>query len=162
MFRVESALTGVSDSLKAFLEEAGPKKDDALDYALRLSEKIHDYMCYAPGTTQINTTAMEAFQQQKGVCQDYAHILIALCRACGIPARYVNGFMQGTGVTHAWVEVLVNNEWRGIDPTNNQLIEYGYIKLAHGRDALDCRVNRGVYTGHPTEQTEIRVIVEEL
>lgn len=162
VFRVESALTGVSDSLKAFLAEAGPKKDDALDCALRLSEKIHDYMCYAPGTTQINTTAMEAFQQRKGVCQDYAHILIALCRACGIPARYVNGFMQGTGVTHAWVEVLVNGEWRGIDPTNNQLIEYGYIKLAHGRDALDCRVNRGVYTGHPTEQTEIRVIVEEL
>ena len=151
-----------SEALAEFAAARRAMERYQTDYALRLSEKIHGYMCYAPGTTQINTTAMEAFQQQKGVCQDYAHILIALCRACGIPARYVNGFMQGTGVTHAWVEVLVNNEWRGIDPTNNQLIEYGYIKLAHGRDALDCRVNRGVYTGHPTEQTEIRVIVEEL
>lgn len=119
-------------------------------------------MCYSPGSTQIDTTAIEVFQQRKGVCQDYAHILIAMCRACGIPARYVNGFMQGVGVTHAWVEVLVNGEWRGIDPTNNRLIEYGYIKLAHGRDAMDCRVNRGVFTGNATEQTEIRVIVEEL
>lgn len=162
VFQVESALTGLSDSMKAFLAELEPKKSKELDCVQLLAEKIHAYMCYSPGSTRIDTTAMEAFQQKKGVCQDYAHILIALCRACGIPARYVNGFMQGIGATHAWVEVLVNGEWKGIDPTNNQLIEYGYIKLAHGRDALDCRVNRGVYTGHPTEQTEIRVIVEEL
>lgn len=162
VFRVESALTGLSDSMKAFLADVAPKKNNPLDSALLLADKIHDYMCYSPGSTQIDTTAMEAFQQQKGVCQDYAHILIALCRACDIPARYVNGFMQGTGVTHAWVEVLTGGEWRGIDPTNNQLIEYGYIKLAHGRDAMDCRVNRGVFTGNATQQTEIRVIVEEL
>ena len=162
VFRVESALTGLSDSMKAFLSDTGQKKNNELDFALLLAENIYTYMCYSPGSTQIDTTAIEAFQQRKGVCQDYAHILIAMCRACGIPARYVNGFMQGVGVTHAWVEVLVNGEWRGIDPTNNRLIEYGYIKLAHGRDAMDCRVNRGVFTGNATEQTEIRVIVEEL
>lgn len=162
VFQVESALTGLSDSMKAFLADIGQKKNDALDCALLLTEKIHAHMCYTQGSTQIDTTAMEAFQQQKGVCQDYAHILIAMCRACDIPARYVNGFMQGTGVTHAWVEVLADGEWRGIDPTHNRLIEYGYIKLAHGRDAMDCRVNRGVFTGNATQQTEIRVIVEEL
>lgn len=162
VFRVESSLTGLSDPMKIFLTDIGHKKSDALDCALLLAEKIHSYMCYSPGSSRINTTAIEAFQQRKGVCQDYVHILIALCRACGIPARYVNGFMQGVGVTHAWVEVLVNGEWRGIDPTNNQLIEYGYIKLSHGRDAMDCRVNSGVFIGNATEQTEIRVIVEEL
>lgn len=162
VFRVESPLTGLSDSMRGFMADVSRPKNDPLDCALTLSEKIYGYMCYSPGSTQVDTTAMDAFSQRKGVCQDYAHILIALCRACGIPARYVNGFMQGTGVTHAWVEVLVNGEWKGIDPTNNRLIEYGYIKLAHGRDAMDCRVNRGVFTGNATQQTEIRVIVEEI
>lgn len=162
VFRVESPLTGLSDSMRGFMADVNRPKNDPLDCAMTLSEKIYGYMCYSPGSTQVDTTAMDAFSQRKGVCQDYAHILIALCRACGIPARYVNGFMQGTGVTHAWVEVLVNGEWKGIDPTNNRLIEYGYIKLAHGRDAMDCRVNRGVFTGNATQQTEIRVIVEEI
>lgn len=162
VFRAASALTGLSGSMKAFLADTEQKENRAFDRALLLADKIHAYMCYCPGSTQIDTTATAAFQQRKGVCQDYAHILIALCRACGIPARYVNGFMQGTGVTHAWVEVLVNDEWRGIDPTNNRLIEYGYIKVAHGRDAMDCQVNRGVFTGCATEHTEIRVIVEAL
>ena len=98
--------------MKAFLSDTGPKKNNELDFVLLLAENIHTYMCYSPGSTQIDTTAIEAFQQRKGVCQDYAHILIAMCRACGIPARYVNGFMQGVGVTHAWVEVLVNGEYK--------------------------------------------------
>lgn len=76
-------------------------------------------------------------------------------------ARYVNGFMQGIGLTHAWVEVHDGKAWHGIDPTNNRLIEYGYVKLSHGRDALDCPVNRGVFTGMASQQVEIRVIVEE-
>lgn len=162
VFRVESLLTGWSDPMREFVSDVRCLKDDPLECAMRLAEKTYGYMCYLPGSTQINTTAMDAFDQRKGVCQDYAHILIALCRACGIAARYVNGFMQGIGVTHAWVEVLVNGEWRGIDPTNNRLIEYGYIKLAHGRDAMDCQVNRGVFTGCATQHTQIRIIVEEL
>lgn len=162
VFRGESSLTGLSEPMKKFIADIDRQKNDPLECAMALAEKTYGYMSYSPGSTQVDTTAMDAFHQRKGVCQDYAHILIALCRACGIAARYVNGFMQGIGVTHAWVEVLVNGMWKGIDPTNNRLIEYGYIKLAHGRDAMDCRVNRGVFTGNATQQTEIRVIVEEL
>lgn len=161
LFRIPSALTGISPEMKHFMAETD-NGDSPLDCALNLSQQIYEYMQYTPGSTQMETTAQKAFGQRQGVCQDYAHILLALCRDRGIAARYVNGFLQGIGVTHAWVEVLNHGEWRGIDPTNNQLIEYGYIKLSHGRDAADCPVNRGVFTGTAAQQTEIRVIVEEI
>ena len=119
-------------------------------------------MCYQPGLTQSQTTAAEALALGQGVCQDYAHILLALCRAAHIPARYVIVFMEGEGATHAWVEVYDREVWWGIDPTNNRQIEFGYIKLSHGRDAEDCPVNRGVFTGTATQTAEIRVIVEEI
>ncbi len=161
LFCVPSALTGLSPMMEQFYWNLSPNLSP-LDTVLALSTKVHDYMHYTAGATTAATTAMQAFASKLGVCQDYAHILIALCRANGIPARYVNGLMQGVGETHAWVEVYVEGVWRGIDPTNNQLITYGYIKIAHGRDAADCPVNRGVFTGNTTQHTEVRVIVEEI
>lgn len=130
--------------------------------ALALSDSIYRYLSYTPGSTQIETPASLVFAQRKGVCQDYAHLLIALCRHLGLPARYVNGFMEGTGVTHAWVELLEGNRWLGIDPTNNQFITYGYIKLSHGRDAMDCPVNRGLFVGGGVQTADIQVTVEAL
>lgn len=161
IFSIPSALTVMSPEMLKFCWNI-PQELPKLELALFLSNKIHDYMFYTPGTTNTNTTAMQSFLSRKGVCQDYSHILISLCRNIGIPARYVNGLMQGTGETHAWVEVYDGKEWRAIDPTNNQLIEYGYIKIAHGRDAADCPVNRGVFTGKTKQANEIRVLVEEI
>lgn len=134
----------------------------AVDKALRLSERIYAHMTYSPGSTGVDTTAAKAFESATGVCQDYAHILIALCRGAGIPARYVNGFISDAPLTHAWTEVFDGREWHGIDPTHNRLIEYGYIKLSHGRDALDCPVVRGVFRGSASQQADIRVNVEEI
>lgn len=143
--------------------------EDKWQKALALCVEVYRWMHYEPNITDMSTTAGAAFAQRRGVCQDYAHILIALCRHYGIAARYVNGFIAGEGQTHAWVEVYVENEedettgcWRGLDPTHGIYIEYGYIKLAHGRDADDCSVSRGVYTGSATQKTEIRVVVNEL
>lgn len=130
--------------------------------ALALSDTIHHYLTYTPGSTQMETTAAQAFSQRQGVCQDYAHLFITLSRHLGIPARYVNGFMQGTGVTHAWVELREGDRWLGIDPTNNQFITYGYIKLSHGRDVMDCPVNRGLFNGNAAQTADIQVTVEEL
>ncbi len=160
VFKVASPLTAVSPAMKAFAE--GGEGKSPLEYALWLSGKIHTYMNYTPGSTQILTPARKAFDQRQGVCQDYAHILIALCRMRHIPVRYVNGFIPGVGATHAWVEVLEKGYWWGVDPTNDRLAEYGYIKLSHGRDVSDCPVNRGIFTGITRQQTEIRVIVEEI
>lgn len=161
LFCVPSALTGVSPMMEQFYWNL-PQNLTSLDTALALATKVHNYMQYTTGATTAATTAMQAFASKLGVCQDYAHILIALCRANGIPARYACGLLQGTGETHAWVEVYAEGTWQGIDPTHNQLITYGYIKIAHGRDAADCPVNRGVFTGNAAQLTEVRVIVEEI
>lgn len=161
VFTLSSALTVLSPSMSRFCWNM-PQLLTPMEIAVYLSDKIYNYMQYTPGFTNTNTTAMHAFACKKGVCQDYSHILISLCRNLGIPARYVNGLMQGTGETHAWVEVYDGTQWRAIDPTNNQIIEYGYIKIAHGRDAADCPVNRGMFTGKTNQETDIRVIVEEI
>ena len=88
--------------------------------------------------------------------------MIGFCRRCGIPARYVCGFMEGTGETHAWVEVYDGYSWIGFDPTNDCRIIYGYVKLAHGRDASDCPVSRGIYNGQALQQTQISVTLKEI
>ncbi len=160
IFRLQSALTRISPEMKEFAEMTSCRT--VLERAVDYSHRIFEYMCYSPGVTNPRTTAADAFVQRSGVCQDYAHILIALCRANGIPARYVDGFIQGEGETHAWVEVYDKGAWWGIDPTNDVFIEYGYIKLSHGRDANDCPVNRGVFTGTAMQNTSIQVVVNEI
>lgn len=133
-----------------------------LEQALSLADGLHGYLTYAPGSTGVGTPAIEAFHGRRGVCQDYAHVLLALCRSRGLAARYVAGFLPGEGATHAWVEVHSEGAWYAIDPTNNNRIDCGYIKVAQGRDAADCPVNRGLFTGVATQTTEVRVVTEEL
>ncbi|MFR9503877.1 MAG: transglutaminase family protein [Rikenellaceae bacterium] len=133
----------------------------AVEAALSIADMIYSNFRYESGVTNVHSTAMQIFALGAGVCQDFAHLLIALCRHCGVMARYVVGLVVGTGETHAWVEVYSNGEWFGIDPTHNKLIDYGYIKIAHGRDAFDCSVSRGVHRGVTHHTTEVRVVVEE-
>ena len=160
LYLLPSKLTTPTDGMRQIAQAFSQKS--ALQQALDLSTWVYQHMRYQPGITHLSTTAAEALALSQGVCQDYAHILLALCRAAHIPARYVNGFMEGEGATHAWVEIYDQAAWWGIDPTNNQQIEWGYIKLSHGRDAEDCPVNRGVFTGTATQTAEIRVTVEEI
>lgn len=160
LFSLPSKLTETTQIMREITAHLSPATP--LDQALALSDWVHQHLRYQPGVTHPHTTASEALSLGQGVCQDYAHILLALCRSIQIPARYVNGFMEGEGETHAWIEVYDKDAWWGIDPTHNQLIEFGYIKLSHGRDAEDCSVNRGVFTGTATQTAEIRVIVEEI
>lgn len=125
---------------------------------------INSMLAYVPCSTDVETTAQEVLESLQGVCQDFAHLMIAICRKYGIPARYVCGFVEGTGETHAWVEVFdaQNNHWMGLDPTYDLQIEYGYVKLAHGRDAADCPVSRGQYNGFTNQQTQINVTLKEI
>ena len=112
-----------------------------------LQEKVHEYFTYSPGSTGIHTTAEEAFDQKQGVCQDYAHVFIALARLKGLSARYVCGLPAGKGATHAWAEVWHDGLWYGFDPTRNCPVEESYISLAVGRDYGDCPPERGIFTG---------------
>lgn len=121
--------------------------------ARRLNTRVYESFGYTPGATDVATTASEAFASGKGVCQDYAHVLIALCRECGIPARYVTGLMVGEGATHAWVEVHDGTRWWGLDPTHNSVVDDRYMLFATGRDFGDCPIERGMFRGN-AEQTQ--------
>lgn len=133
-----------------------------LDRAAAICHAVNQEMAYVSGSTNTATSAAEAFDRRAGVCQDFTHIMISLCRMAGMKARYVAGFIPGEGVTHAWVEVWANGRWKAFDPTHDRLIEFGYIKLAHGRDVGDCPVSRGIFTGSTLQQTTVRVVVNEL
>ena len=123
--------------------------------------KLHRDFSYVPGATQFHTGAEEAWGMGRGVCQDYAHILIALLQMEGIPARYVTGMLIGEGASHAWVEVLYQGRWYGLDPTNDSAVTDAHIKIGVGRDASDCLINRGIMHGGGTQKQTIEVIVGE-
>lgn len=161
-YSIPSALTLPTEEIIA-LAASLPRHRDVYEQAMEASHAVNTLMEYVPHSTLLGTTASDAFQQKRGVCQDFAHIMIVLCRQMGIPARYVNGFIMGEGETHAWVEVYDGYAWRAIDPTHDTFVCSGYIKLAHGRDALDCTVDRGTFMGAAQQrETSISVTVHEL
>lgn len=132
------------------------------DKAKRLMGDIYQVMQYEKGCTDVTTSAEEAFAMGKGVCQDYAHILISLLNLSGCAARYVTGLIIGEGESHAWVEVASDGKWYGIDPTNNQFVSATHIKIAVGRDAMECPINRGIMHGGGKQTQEIHVNVSEV
>ncbi|MDD3077762.1 MAG: transglutaminase family protein [Paludibacter sp.] len=127
-----------------------------------ISNEISKALAYMPGVTSVHTSADDALKIGKGVCQDFAHVMIAVCRNFGIAARYVNGFMEGEGYTHAWIEYYCKDAWYGFDPTHNRPADPGYIKLAHGRDYEDCALDKGVFKGLTQQKLEVYLKVEQI
>lgn len=163
LFRVPTPLTHINDEMAMFNTSIEIAAGASIqDVVWTLSQHIHSQMSYISGFTSVATSGAESFAQRKGVCQDYSHILIALCRERGILVRYVAGFVVGEGESHAWVEYWDAGVWRGVDPTHNKLIVDGYIKVAHGRDASDCSVIRGMRRGVTNHTSQVRVIVEPI
>lgn len=162
-------ITSLHSSDSFSLEELNDALPDSTDSnttkARRIMHLIHSMLSYVPLSTTVETTAQEVAEARQGVCQDYAHLMLAICRLKDIPCRYACGFIEGMGEeTHAWVEVYSeeNDCWLGLDPTHDRLIEYGYVKIAHGRDASDCPVSRGLYNGFTAQQTQINVTLKEI
>ncbi|MCD7777890.1 MAG: transglutaminase family protein [Clostridiales bacterium] len=145
LFLFESQMTKPSDEIKAFAKTI-PLGETVHETALNAAHAVYEKMSYVPFSTNVETTAAEAFSLGKGVCQDYSHITIAVLRQLGIAARYAAGLMEGEGETHAWVDYYADNAWYGVDPTNDKKIDYGYIKISHGRDSKDCEIEKGVFT----------------
>lgn len=156
MYHLPTRLTTLPVDIKV------ERTDDFLSDVMEICSKVNDHIAYSPASTTVETSAKDVLELHKGVCQDYAHLMIALCRRSGFAARYVCGFMEGTGQTHAWVEVFDGTAWRPFDPTHNIAITSGYVKLAHGRDASDCPVSRGIYAGYVEEEQQISVTLKEL
>lgn len=165
MYRFPSKYTlpdqGISLFLKETMQEASFSRmgQKELEYMM---DRLYRRFVYSPGATTVTTTASDALRAGRGVCQDYAHVFISLCRLAGIPARYVAGMMLGEGASHAWAEVWLNETWLGMDPTNNRLADETYIKLTHGRDFEDSSIDRGRFLGFAAQSQEISVKVEEI
>ncbi len=124
---------------------------DRLATADRFCAYVHGALSYAHGVTSIATTAAEALARGRGVCQDAAHVMLALCRAVGLPARYVSGHLLGEGGTHAWVEVIVAEAAAAravaLDPCNGCRAGADYLTIATGRDYTDVAPTSGTYIG---------------
>ena len=167
MYRYPSQYTQFEPEIAEIAEKIKTEcRKGALETTMEKAVCVMDYLYthfeYVPGVTDVETTAAGALRLGRGVCQDYAHIMTAVMRYMGIPARYVNGLMIGEGATHAWVEIYTDGGWYGLDPTNDLHIDDYYIKLAHGRDYGDCVVDRGIFLGNAAQEQKIYVNVEEI
>ncbi|MDL9935537.1 transglutaminase family protein [Gordonia sp. ABSL1-1] len=128
---------------------------------------VHAEMEYVPGTTGVHTTAVDAWNERKGVCQDYAHLTLLMLRSLGIPSRYVSGYLHPKpdaaidktveGQSHAWIEAWTGGWW-GYDPTNDTPITEQHVSVGIGRDYADVSPLKGIYTGGGA--TDLDVVVE--
>ncbi len=150
-----------------------------LEAAWELMERIHTDFTYESFSTQVNTPAHEALLQRKGVCQDFAHIMVTCLRMLGLPARYVSGYLLtqpppgqprlvGSDASHAWVSVYVPGpggqpgQWHDLDPTNRRAPGEDYVTVAWGRDYADVSPLRGVIHGGASHTLEVAVTVMPL
>ncbi|UYZ59675.1 transglutaminase family protein [Hymenobacter latericus] len=139
-----------------------------LQNAQALSAYVYNNFLYQKGITNVETPAEEIWRLKAGVCQDFAHILLAMLRLFGIPARYVSGYVcprdetvRGTGATHAWVEAYIPfYGWLGLDPTNNCLVSDGHVRIALGRSFADCTPVKGTYKGSGSHKLSVAVHIE--
>lgn len=160
IFRYPTWQTTLTHGMEPYLALAEQQRDP-VQKALRMSSELYHRFIYKPQSTTTRTTAQQALDQGTGVCQDYTHIMLALCRQLQIPARYVAGFMIGEGATHAWLEVYARGHWIGIDPTNNRVVDDMYVKMSEGRDASDCIVDKGVFFGNVKQKQQVFVKVTQ-
>ena len=148
--RTPTELTAADEALREAAKtlrdgEGGPEV-----LADRINAFVHGHMKYVAGATTVETTASAAFSQGTGVCQDFAHVMLALARRCGLAARYVSGHLIGEGGTHAWVEVMVPADAGArviaYDPTHGNRVDMRYVVIAVGRDYADVAPTSGVFT----------------
>lgn len=143
-------LTGAGDAIDLLAEELRTSGLIGGALASAANECVHNALAYEHGATSVGTTAAEALARGAGVCQDYAHVLLALTRRLGLASRYVSGQMLGFGGSHAWVEVLVPDcgghaRVLSLDPTHGRATGYEYITVAVGRDYADVAPLSGTY-----------------
>ncbi len=147
-----SDLTAPDDALRRAADRLWASGDRGETLAARINDWVYDTMTYTHQVTDIGTTASEVLALRQGICQDYAHLMIALCRLCGLPARYVSGHLLGEGGTHAWVEALLPIEGEPdhaavvpFDPTHRRRVGLSYVTIAVGRDYRDVAPTSGYY-----------------
>jgi transglutaminase-like putative cysteine protease len=144
-------------------------RDDVWGDVRRLGSHIYRTFAYKPKTTGVHTRATDALKLRMGVCQDFAHVHLGLCRSLGIPARYVSGYFFNNSrrpreieASHAWIEAYIpGHGWIAYDPTHDRPADERYVKVAVGRDYADIRPVNGTYRGAPTRSLKVEVTVRE-
>ncbi len=168
-FTHASPLARSSPALDEFVAAEGiAPTGDPLNAVAKLADAIHEAFDYAPGTTSAESPIEHILASRRGVCQDYTHVMIAIARSWGIPARYVSGYLHVPdaggpipgNATHAWAECLLPGAgWVGFDPTNRGLAGEGHIRIAIGRDYRDVSPTRGVRQGGDAVELDVEVTV---
>jgi len=140
--------------------DATAGQNDVWQAALAIMRFVHARLEYVPHYTHVHTPMRDALAHGRGVCQDFAHVMLGLCRSAQIPARYVSGYLatERASATHAWTEVFIPSiGWRGLDPTHNCQPQESYVKIAVGRDYNDVPPVRGTYRGTLSHRMEVGV-----
>lgn len=169
-FLLPTPLTTVTPAVAATAAEAAPGMDPA-QAAEEIASRVRAQVRYMPGATGVRTDAQEAWDQGQGVCQDMAHVTVALLRAAGLPARYVSGYLHAdpaaepgqtaVGESHAWVEYWAGS-WRSLDPTSGAPVRERHVVVARGRDYADVSPLKGIYHGAPASASTVTVEVTRL
>lgn len=164
-------LTALREYAQVSLHDDRPLAEAAIE----LMNRIHEDFDYAPASTDISTPVLDVFLQRKGVCQDFAHLMLGCLRACGLAGRYVSGYLLtrpppgqapliGADASHAWVSVWIPGlgltgaqEWLDLDPTNDCVPDIHHVRVAHGRDFGDVTPLRGVIRGGGEHTLLVRV-----
>jgi transglutaminase-like putative cysteine protease len=140
---------------------------DPLAAARALMRAVHTAIKYERGATDVKTTADDVLLLGRGVCQDFAHLLLSACRCQHIPARYVSGYLYGPrhaddAASHAWVDVFITGRgWLALDPTHDTAQTERYVRLGAGRDYADVPPTRGTYKGNAKESLKVQVLMKE-
>ena len=166
--------TGPTRALEGFIAERNLEElrvRDPLSAVQDLNKTIYEAFAYEAGVTRADSPIDDVLKARRGVCQDFAHVMIAICRGWGIPARYVSGYLftdrkagdrSDPDATHAWVEVFLPSlRWVGFDPTNTILALERHIACAVGRDYSDVPPSRGVYKGEAESELAVGVTVRK-
>ncbi len=160
--------------LDEFLKKSLQPGKETMGLVNELMGRIYDEFKYVKGSTDSSTPISKVLKEKQGVCQDFAHLMIAALRRIRIPARYISGYLEtepasgqkklaGADASHAWVEAYTaSTGWIGFDPTNNRIPSHQHIKVCHGRDYFDVQPLRGVFVGSGGQELVVEVDVERL
>lgn len=164
----QTPLTTPTSAMLDFFSDSMPKKND-IDAILQLASDVQKAIPYSPGKTHVATSAGQSFDMRAGVCQDHSHIMLGLCRAAQIPARYVSGYFFAEEspnlASHAWIDFCIDSnegKWISVDITHACLIDSRHIRLAVGRDYYSAAPVKGVRSGGGLEALSASISIHQL
>ncbi len=173
-FCFDSPLVRVHPILREYALPSFPQGRPMLDAVLELNDRVHSDFSYEPASTDVSTPLAQVMRERRGVCQDFAHVMVGCLRSIGLAARYVSGYLEtvpppgqprlvGSDASHAWVAAFVPGlGWLDMDPTNALLPNLSHVTVAHGRDFSDVSPLKGVVLGGGRHSVKVGVDVQRL